>query len=156
MINRWEQGRTVIEDLLQSGQLERVMASRELADEILGEARNHLESARKLAGDDTAGAFQMAYDAARKSLAAVLANQGLRAKGQGAHATLFEAVHAQLHPPLGDTLKSFNWMRPLRNDTEYRSLDRPTATSADVEDATEAAEKIIAVAAKVLSEMPVY
>ena len=156
MIKRWEQGRSIVEALLQSGQLERVAPSRELANEMLSEARNHLESARKLVEDDTAGAFQMAYDAARKSMASVLANQGLRAKGQGAHATLYEAVFAQLHPPLGPTLEPFKWMRPLRNDTEYRSLDRPTATTEDVAEATEAAEKIIGSATLVLDQMPVF
>ncbi|WP_434615401.1 hypothetical protein [Arthrobacter sp. A5] len=99
MVIRWNQGRDVVDNLLNKGQLERITASRELADQMLSAARAHLESARQVAGRDTAGAFQMAYDAARKSMAAVLANQGLRAKGLGAHTTIHEAVRAQLDPP---------------------------------------------------------
>lgn len=155
-INRWAQGRAVVDDLLKRGQLERVAASRDLADLMIDQAVKHLESARLLAPVDTAGAFQLAYDAARKALAAVLANQGLRARGAGAHATLYEAVRAQLHPPLGRDLEPFGWMRPLRNDTEYPSLDRPVATADDVEEATAAAAVIIQRASKVLGSMPVY
>lgn len=155
-INHWTQGRAVIDDLLKRGQLERVSASRELADLMIAQAQTHLESSRLLASVDTAGAFQLAYDAARKALAAILANQGLRAKGAGAHATLYEAVRAQLHPPLGKDLEPFSWMRPLRNDTEYPSLERSVASPDDVTEAGTAASIIIQRASTVLDNMPVY
>ncbi|MHA6694021.1 HEPN domain-containing protein [Homoserinimonas sp. A520] len=156
MIARWEQGRADIDELLARQSLDRVTASRELADAMLGQAELHLDSARLLSTTDAPGSFQLAYDAARKSLAAILANQGLRAKGAGAHATLYQAARAQLHPPLGPAIDSFDWMRRLRNATEYPDLDKPIANLADVEEAIPAAQKIVETARRVLDQMPVY
>lgn len=156
MITRWDQGRADIEELLVRQSLDRVSASRELADAMLVQAELHLDSAKLLSATDAPGAFQLAYDAARKSLAAILANQGLRARGAGAHATLYQAVRAQLHPPLGPAIEAFDWMRRLRNATEYPDLDKPIADVSDVEEAIPAAQEIIAAARKVLDQMPVY
>lgn len=153
---RWNQGRATIDSLLAKQQLERVTPSRDLADMMITQARNHLSSARTVKESDTAGAFQMAYDAARKSLAAILANQGLRAKGAGGHANLYDAVRAQLDPPMGSKLRPFDWMRQTRNDTEYPSVERPVATAPDVDEAIAAAEVMIDVASKVLDSMPTY
>jgi hypothetical protein len=112
-IRRWEQGRSTIEALLGRGQLTRVTANRDLADTLLSQARAHLVSAAAIAEADPAGAFALAYDAARKALTAILVNQGLRARGDGAHAVLLDAVRAQLDPPLGGIFRPFGWMRPL-------------------------------------------
>lgn len=134
MIARWEKGRAQVDRLLSENRLQQVRASRPLAEQMLEQAEAHVASATQLVGSDPAGAFQLAYDAARKSLAAVLANQGLRAKGAGAHATLYEATRAQLHPPLGPILDPFDWMRRLRNSTEYPDLDSPVAGLDDVKE----------------------
>ena len=75
---RWDQGRGTIEAMLGSGALEQVPASREHADLLLAHARQHLASARVIAATDPEGGYAMVYDAARKALSAVLANQGLR------------------------------------------------------------------------------
>src|SRR5690554_4329683 len=115
MIDRWEKGRETVDSLLSEGRIERIQPNPELAILLLKQAETHLESARALVESDVPGAFQIIYDAARKSLAAILANQGLRSKGAGAHAVLYEVVHAQLHPPLGSLLDPFDWMRRLRN-----------------------------------------
>lgn len=156
MIMRWELGREHIDRLLSEQRLQRVTASRELADVMLEQAEAHLSSARLLAGSDTAGGFQLAYDAARKALGALLANQGLRASGNGAHATLYDVARAQLHPPLGPTLEAFDWMRRLRNTTEYPDLDKPMAEEQDLQEAIPSAEAIIAAIRTVIDSMPVY
>lgn len=156
MIARWEKGRAEIDALLAARRLDRVSASRDLADLLLAQAETHLASALKLQIDDVPGSFQLAYDAARKALAAVLANQGLRAKGAGAHVTLYDAVRAQLHPPLGPILDQFDWMRRLRNSTEYPDLEKPIANKADLGEAIPAAMKILELARSVLDRMPVY
>lgn len=156
MIARWEKGRAEVDRLLSENRLQQVRASRPLAEQMLEQAEAHVASATQLVGSDPAGAFQLAYDAARKSLAAVLTNQGLRAKGAGAHATLYEATRAQLHPPLGPILDPFDWMRRLRNSTEYPDLDSPVAGLDDVKEAIPAARKIIDLARTVLDQMPVY
>jgi hypothetical protein len=83
---------------LAGGQIERVEPNPAHARTILAQARMHLSSARILAGtEDTAAAFVTAYDAARKSLSAMLAVQGLRARGgDGGHRVLGELMQAQL------------------------------------------------------------
>lgn len=117
MLTRWENGRAEIDRLIAQGRLSKVAANRDLADSYLQAARSHVLSATVLSGSDPEGAFQLAYDAARKALAAILVNQGLRAGGQGAHLTIYEAVRAQLDPPKGKEIRLFDWMRRLRNST---------------------------------------
>jgi hypothetical protein len=103
------------------------------------------------------GAFALTYDAARKALTAILANQGLRPRGsEGGHAVLLDVALAQLDPPLGSALREFDWMRRLRSDSAYPSPDRKVASAPDVEDALPAAERIIEIAATVVEQMPVY
>lgn len=130
--------------LLERGQIEQVNANPGHALVILAEARKHLSSARLLATtDDVAAAFVTAYDAARKAMAAMLAVQGLRAKGgDGGHRVLGELMQAQL-PESKRLLREFDWMRQKRNDTEYREENRPSATMDDVTDAIPAAERIV-------------
>ena len=47
---------------------------------------------------DPPGAFAVLYDAARESLGAVLAQQGLRATSRNGHRAAQEALEAQLGP----------------------------------------------------------
>lgn len=121
----WEQGRAVIEQLLREGSLQRVTASREHAERLVAQARRHLLSAQTIADSDPDGAYAALYDAARKALTAVLANQGLRPTTQGGHRAVYDAVRAQLDPPLGGRLRPFDRMRRQRHDVEYhRSMRR--------------------------------
>jgi hypothetical protein len=105
-----------------------------------------LASARLLeAAGDLSAAFATAYDAARKSLAAMLAAQGLRARGgEGGHRVLGEVIQAQL-PSHKRDLREFDWMRLRRNDVEYPEPDRPRTTSAEVIAGIDAAQRIVAV-----------
>ena len=140
--------------LIGRGQIERVAANPGHASSILGEARKHLGSARLLATtDDIAAAFVTAYDAARKALAAMLAAQGLRAKGgDGGHRVLGDLMQAQL-PEYKQLLREFDWMRQKRNDTEYREENRPSATIEDVTDAIPAAERIVELGERFVEEV---
>jgi len=157
MIARWEQGRAVIDALIDEGRVQRVAASRDLAEVMLTRARTHLKTAADVASSDPTGAFQMAYDGARKALAAILANQGLRATtALGAHAVLLEVCLAQLDPPMGRVLKHFNWMRRTRNSAEYPALDSPEINQTDVDDAIRFGTQIVEVAGQVLDTMPIY
>ncbi|GEP27126.1 hypothetical protein CLE01_17240 [Cryobacterium levicorallinum] len=113
MIVRWEQGRSVVDRLIAERRLDRVAPNRELSDLMIDQAEAHLATAEFAMHHDAPGAFQLAYDAAPKSLAAELANQGLRAKRAGAHLTLYESTRAQPHPPLGPVLDELDWMRRL-------------------------------------------
>lgn len=53
---RWQQGRGEIDQMLQGRELERVTASREHADRLLGQARRHLASAELTLETDPEGA----------------------------------------------------------------------------------------------------
>ncbi|MDR2381095.1 MAG: HEPN domain-containing protein [Bifidobacteriaceae bacterium] len=117
-----------------------MLANRELAELYLTQGRAHLGAAALIEASDVAGAFSLAYDAARLALAAILVNQGLRPSGEGAHAVLLEAVLAQLEPPRQAEFRQFSWMRRLRNDTQYPEADKPVAGSEDVARAILAAE----------------
>ena len=91
---RWNQGRAEVDAMLAAGELQRVPASREHADNLLTLAAQHLASARSVVATDPEGAYAIGYDASRKALAAVLENQGLRATSRGGHVAIYRAVQA--------------------------------------------------------------
>jgi hypothetical protein len=150
---RWQQGREALDGMIARGELERVPASRDHADLLLSQARLHVASAAAIADSDPAGAYQLLYDAARKSLAAVLENQGVRATSRGGHIAVRDAVTAQLDPPLGGVLRPFDRLRRRRNQVEYPSTAAPGVSAEEVERDVPKVEQIIDVAAKVLDQM---
>jgi len=157
MIMRWEKGRAVVDQLISEGRVDKVAASRELADLMLARATRHLQTAVEIASVDPTAAFQTAYDGARKAMAAILANQGLRATtAGGAHSVLLDVCMAQLDPPMGSTLRNFDWMRRTRNSAEYPTLDQPEIDEVDVADAIRFGTEIVDLAGQVLDSMPVY
>ncbi|MDR1711189.1 MAG: HEPN domain-containing protein, partial [Propionibacteriaceae bacterium] len=115
-----------IDYLIERGRLERVTPRKEIAEHLVREARRHLASAANLAQtEDQSMALVAAYDAARKSLSAILAVQGIRAKGgDGGHSVLLDAVRPQF-PEHRQELQRFDWMRTMRNNTEYPDFDTP-------------------------------
>lgn len=155
-MTQWNQGRTTIDALLAGGRLERVPASREAAESELARSRTHVGSARALMATDPEGAYTLAYDAARRALAAVLQNQGLRATSRGGHVTVYEAVRAQLDPPLGNVLRPFNRMRARRNEVEYRSSEAPAVTAEEVAADVSKVEALLDLAEKAIPTMPRY
>jgi hypothetical protein len=153
---RWEQGRATVDTMLGRGELERIPPSRDQADSLLSQARRHLKAAEAVTDVDQIGAYQLMYDAARKALTAVLENQGLRPTRAGGHMAVFEAVRAQLDPPLGPVLRPFDRMRRRRNDAEYPSAERPALTRDEVaQDAPKVAD-IVDLAGRVLDQMSPY
>src|SRR5690606_21787885 len=132
----------LIEQLVKSGRLERVEENIAHAIAVVRTAERHIATARVRAGTDDLGmAFTAAYDGARKALAAVLATEGLRVRPiGGAHRnTGVAAGGAFVADP---ALDEFDWMRQVRNVTEYPDLNRPTATAQDVSEVIEAAGAI--------------
>ena len=81
-------------------------------------------------------------------------NQGLKPRGEGAHALLAEAVGSQLASALD--LSGFGWMRTTRNATEYGSDRHPIATVADVDEAVDIATTIHYRARVVMDHMYPY
>jgi hypothetical protein len=153
---RWEQGRSVIDALLDSRDLERVPASAEHAVKLIGDAQRHVASARRIADEDPVGAFQLLYDAARKALCAILENQGLRPTSRGGHIAVLEAVSAQLDSPMGKVLRPFDRLRRQRNDAEYPRQEAPGVTTADVTRDIPKIEDMLDLATRVIGEMSPY
>jgi hypothetical protein len=150
---RWEQGRATIDGMIARGELERVPASRAHADSLLAQAHQHLASAQAIAASDATGAYQLVYDAARKALAAVLENQGLRATSRGGHIAVLDAVSAQLDPPLGTILRPVDRLRRRRNQAEYPAAGRPGFGSDEVGRELPKVHEVVEAAAKVLDQM---
>ena len=132
----------VITRMLANRQLERVAVNRDHALAVIEMAKQHVRTAEALVGsDDQAMAFTAAYDAARKALVAVLAAQGLRVRPVGgAHRNTGVAAAEFIEDA---ALEEFDWMRQVRNTTEYPSDDHPTASLQDVREAISAASAIV-------------
>jgi hypothetical protein len=150
---RWDQGRADIDRMLADRRLQRVPASREHAERLLAQARKHLTSAQEVCGDDSEGGYALLYDASRKALTAVLGNQGLRPTSIGGHLAVYEAVRAQLDPPMGAVLRPFDRIRRQRRDAEYPNVDAPELSAADVRDDVPKVQAILELAVRVLDEM---
>jgi hypothetical protein len=83
---------------------------------------------------DLSDAYQLAYDALRKSAASLLEVQGLRATSRGGHSAIQEAAQAQF----GSTVRafrSFGRIRRARNSFEYPRTDAPGPSRDDARDA---------------------
>lgn len=150
---RWDQGRPVLDRMLADNELQRVPPSREQADRLLDQAGSHLSSAAEICDKDPAGGYALLYDAARKALTAVLENQGLRPTTRGGHLAAYEAVRAQLDPPLGKTLQPFDRMRRQRHDAEYPPTNSPQLTPADIREDIPKAAAIVGLGKRVLDQM---
>jgi hypothetical protein len=153
---RWEQGRAGIDRMLANAELQRVPPSREQADSLIAQARIHLASAASICDQDPQGAYALTYDAARKALTAVVENQGLRPTTRGGHLAAYDAVRAQLDPPLGKVLRPFDRMRRQRHDAEYPPLNAPPLTADDVREDIPKATEIVTVSERVLDQMSPY
>jgi len=153
---KWQQGRADIDKMLADGELERVQASREHADQLLNQAQRHLASAEFTCTLDPEGAYGTLYDAGRKALWAILANQGLRPTTKGGHLAVYHAAKAQLDPPMGQQLRPFDRMRRQRHDAEYPQIDTPELHPDDIRDELPKIRAIVDIAERVLDDMSVY
>jgi hypothetical protein len=111
----WEPGRDRVQQLIDDGEVERVAPDVELARWLLADAGRHITSASAAkATGDMSGAYQLAYDAFRKSAASLLEAQGLRATSRGGHLAVQEAVTAQFGAAVR-IFRSFGRIRRARN-----------------------------------------
>jgi HEPN domain-containing protein len=146
----WETGSERIRELLSAGELGQVAPDAGLARRMLGDATRHLATAAAAAATgDLPGAYQLAYDALRKSAASLLEAQGLRATSRGGHIAVQDAVTAQFGSTIR-ALRSFSRLRRARNAFEYPSTDAPGPSADDVEDAIRVARQVNDAAARVL------
>lgn len=143
MPQHWLKGEAEVERALAARDVERVPANRDHAAELLAQAGRHLDGVRAIAQLDPIGAYQLAYDAARKALTSVLAVQGLRPTSQGGHVIVGDLARAQFDPPLGQVVRPFGRLRRRRHQSEYPD------ESTDPVDADEVADALVEVQAMV-------
>jgi hypothetical protein len=117
--------------------------------------RTHLDPDREFSLGELARLTDGSTTATSQEVA-ILANEGLRPTSTGGHIATYDAVAAQLVPPLGSQLSAFHRMRRMRNSNEYPNFDEPNAEPQDILDDLPQAEAIIGVAERVLDQMPVY
>lgn len=132
-----------LDALLATGRLERVPADAQAAARGIEAARRHLASAAALADTDPDLAYTALYDAMRKSCAALLLADGLRATSRGGHLAVQHAVTAR--HGRGGPLRSFDRVRRQRNAVEYLGDE---ADPEDVRADLGAAEAVVAFAAR--------
>ena len=108
-----------IDDLVASGRAQRVPPDSAAQERLLEDADLHLATAGDaLKNGDLAGAYQVAYDAARKALTALLNSKGLRTKGLGAHMSTIE-IASELFPGSAKSFERLDRLRRTRNESEY-------------------------------------
>jgi uncharacterized protein (UPF0332 family) len=147
----WLRGRETVERLLADGELDRVKASVDVADRLMQDAKAHVALAAKGTEIDPAGALQLAYDAARKASAALLAVQGLRPTSRGGHIAVIEAVRAQFNNRDGmEVFGRINRLRRRRNTTEYPSEDSPGVAVDEAEQAVTVGRDLVDAAQRLL------
>jgi hypothetical protein len=118
-VTQWPVGREAILEMLDRAELTKVTADRDLATEMVGVAVRHLVSADTLAASDPTLAYAAVHDAIRKSMAAVLQAQGLRATTRGGHLAIQTAFEVQFGRSMGNYLRSVNRIRIRRHELEY-------------------------------------
>jgi HEPN domain-containing protein len=138
----WQPGRGKIADLISDGELEQVEPSDDTTRRLLQDAARPLDTATvALSSEDLSGAYQLAYDALRKSAASLLAVQGLRATSRGGHIAVQDAVLAQFGASV-PAFRSFARIRRARNTFEYPSDTTPGPSTDDVDDAIASATAV--------------
>jgi hypothetical protein len=136
---RWSRGEADIEELIASGDLQRLTGEAANGERLLAKAAVTLETARSVADRDPDSAFVLAYDAARQALTALLAQQGLRPTTKGGHYAVERAARAQF----GTGFRQFGAMRRRRNELEYPDRPGDDATVDEAADVVGHAREIL-------------
>jgi hypothetical protein len=134
--------RATLASLLAGGSLERVPVDDDVVGNLLRQAANHLRTARAgVEAGDPEGAFQLAYDACRKTCLALVMASGLRPKGQAAHVITFEAAGAiAVGVGARQVVLEAADLRFVRHGAEYRA---EAVSAADVIDAIAIGDQLL-------------
>lgn len=136
---------TTLNDLLSRGLIEAVEADPTTATHWLEDAERHLNAAGKIVDLDPSGAYMLAYDAARKSVAAAMLMTGHRIRSRpGSHQALAQYAELLVTQTGEQSFKRFDRLRRNRNRSEYGSR---TFGKAEVSEAIDTATAIRAACA---------
>lgn len=120
---------------------ESVMTGRNEAFFDLTNAKKHLESSKAISKSDPAGSYQLAYDAARKSIQAILALNGLRVRSAGGHFAFVRIAESGVFE--SEAWKELREMRRIRNLLEYPQDGSLILDSDAIALAIESAEEMV-------------
>lgn len=115
MKERWSHGESVVQGLLDQGDLEQIGPESSNGLDYLQQAVGTLAVARAALGIDLRAAYVNAYDAARLAGTALLIQQGLRPTSKGGHWAVEKALGAQFNT----VFRGFGNIRRRRNVLEY-------------------------------------
>lgn len=132
-VGRWSQGEETIGNLLDIGHLERIEVDERFVETQMQDAEDNIETVELVYRQNPRMAYIAMYDAARYSIEAALARQGIRPTAKGGHTVAIDALQAQLGR-MGSCLGPMNRIRKHRNDAEYPYPDTPMIAISDVED----------------------
>jgi hypothetical protein len=137
-----------LEDLRNRGLVESVEADQATATQWLDDAERHLAAATKIADLDPSGAYVLAYDAARKSVAGALLMSGHRVLSRpGSHQALAQYADSLAAETGEQALTRLDRLRRNRSRSEYGSR---TFGKAEVQEAIDTAEAIRAACASLM------
>jgi hypothetical protein len=141
--------------MIERREVDQVTASTDLANRMLATARQHLASARLLAPSDPYLGYAAVDDAIRKSLAALLQVQGLRATTSGGHLAVMHAVQAQFGASMGAILRPVDRIRATRHEAEYPGQSTYIDEESVLDDLPKA-EAVVEAVAKTLPHLQTF
>ena len=111
---------SILDDLVTKGLIEAVETDTDVARQWLQDANRHLSAAEAISDLDPSGAYVLAYDAARKSVAAALLTTGHRVRSRpGSHQALAQFAKGLAGKTKEPALERFDRLRRNRNRSEY-------------------------------------
>lgn len=151
-MTRWARGEAEIEQLLSRRELEHVTGAAADGRPLLRQAKTTAATAATLTAADAYSAYILAYDAARFTCTALLAQQGLRPTTSGGHTAVATAVQAQFGPGF----RPFATMRRRRNELEYPHTPGETATTDEAQQAITDTTSLITAAEQLLGQLTFF
>ena len=151
-MSRWPPGEVQVEQLIADKQLQQVIGAQANGAHLLDKATRTLGTASAIVDKDPDSAYVLAYDAARYSCTAILAQQGLRPTTSGGHYVVEVALRAQF----GDGFRPFGAMRRRRNELEYPTGLGETTTHDEAQKAIQEAEVLPLAAQQLLPTLSMF
>jgi hypothetical protein len=148
----WQRGQLEVQDLLLQGALEPVSGAAADGTALLTSAARLVASASREVSANPEASYVLAYDAARKACAALIAHQGLRTRSSGHHVTTELVVRAQF----GGPFDAFGTLRRRRTEIEYPRFPGDTVTEDEAVQALERARAIFEAACELLPRQTLF
>lgn len=144
----WTRGTDEVDALLAARHLKRVTGADVGTGALMERAQQLITSARSLVESDPVTAYIVAYDGAKHAGAALLAEQNLRATGEGGHVAIERTLQAQFGPPFA----RFGGLRRRRNELDYPASADDFADEKEARQAIQRAADVVDNAAKVIEQ----